>query len=131
DYTRAAPASRQLGVIAALREPTRAFEAYEKAASLDPANIESLFWAGRIGIDHGNVDEAQARLERVLELAETDDQACYKYGAHIGLGRIWRRRGDPASALKSYSDSLAIAKREAQSGPANADWQRDLSVSYN
>ena len=34
------------------------------------------------------------------------------------------------SALKSYRDSLAIAERLAQSDPGNADWQRDLSVSY-
>ena len=34
-------------------------------------------------------------------------------------------------ALKSYSDSLAIADRLAKSDPGNADWQRDLSVSYN
>jgi hypothetical protein len=35
-----------------------------------------------------------------------------------------------AAALKSYSDSLAIAERLAKSDPGNAGWQRDLSVSY-
>jgi tetratricopeptide (TPR) repeat protein len=131
DRKEAAIAYRNLGAIAALRDPKRALEAYKKAASLEPGDIESLFWAGRIGIDHGNLDEAQTRLERVLELAKTDDQAHYKYWARIGLGGIWRRRSDLISALKSYSDSLAIARRGAKAEPANADWQRDLSVSYN
>jgi hypothetical protein len=34
------------------------------------------------------------------------------------------------SSLKSYSDSLAIAERLAQSDPGHAGWQRDLSVSF-
>ncbi len=40
-------------------------------------------------------------------------------------------QGDLKAALKSYSDSLAIFERLAKSDPGNADWQRDLSVSYN
>ena len=39
-------------------------------------------------------------------------------------------QGDLKAALKSFSDSLAIGERLAQSDPGNADWQRDLSVSY-
>jgi len=39
-------------------------------------------------------------------------------------------QGSLAAALKSYSDSLAIISRLAQSDPGNAGWQRDLSVSY-
>jgi tetratricopeptide (TPR) repeat protein len=40
-------------------------------------------------------------------------------------------QGDPAGALKSYRDGLAIRLRLAQSDPGNTAWQRDLSVSYN
>jgi tetratricopeptide (TPR) repeat protein len=131
DHKEAAIAYRNLGAIAGLRDPKRALEAYEKAASLDPGDVGSLFWAGRIEIDHGDLDEAQTPLERVLELAETDDQTHYKYWAYIGLGGIWRKRGDLKAALKSYSDSLAIAKRVARSDPGNPNWQREVSVSYN
>jgi hypothetical protein len=56
---------------------------------------------------------------------------------HFGLPRggipsqIRRRgTGDLKAALKSYSDSLAIRERLAQSDPGNAGWQPDLSVSY-
>jgi hypothetical protein len=43
---------------------------------------------------------------------------------------VQEARGDLKAALKSYSDSLAIRERLAQSEPDNAGWQRDLSVSY-
>ena len=110
DRKEAAIAYRNLGAIAGLRDPKSALEAYEKAASLDPGDIESLFWAGWIEIDHGDLDKAQTRLERVLKLAETGDQAYYKYWARIGLGDIWQKRGDLKAALKSYSDGLAISR---------------------
>src|ERR1700730_7287795 len=130
DRKEAATAYRNLGAIAGLRDPKSALGAYEKAASLDPGDIESLLWAGWIEIDHGDLEKAQTRLERVLKLAETGDQTYYKYWARIGLGDIWQKRGDLKAALKSYSDSLAIFERLAQSDPGNAGWQRDLSVSY-
>jgi tetratricopeptide (TPR) repeat protein len=95
----------------------------------NPGDIESLFWAGWIEIDHGDLDKAQTRLERVLKLAEMGDQAYYKYWARTGLGDIWEKRGDLKAALKSYSDSLAIRERLAQSDPGNAYWQYDLGIS--
>jgi tetratricopeptide (TPR) repeat protein len=61
----AAIAYRNLGAIAGLRDPKSALEAYEKAASLDPGDIDSLIWAGWIEIYHGDLDKAQTRLERV------------------------------------------------------------------
>ncbi|MDQ6869501.1 MAG: hypothetical protein M3178_14420 [Pseudomonadota bacterium] len=36
----------------------------------------------------------------------------------------------PAGALKSYSDSLAIADRLAKADPGHAGWQRDLAISF-
>ena len=47
------------------------------------------------------------------------------------IGDVQVAQGDLAGALKSYSDSLAIADRLAKSDPGNAGWQRDLSVSYD
>jgi tetratricopeptide (TPR) repeat protein len=130
DRKGAAIAYRNLGAIAGLADPKRALEAYEKAVALDHDDLESLYWGGGILIDHGDLNEAEARLQRVLTLVKTDDQAFYKYWAMIGLGDIERKRGDLAGALKSYNDSLAIADRLAKSGPGNAGWQRDLSVVY-
>ena len=39
--------------------------------------------------------------------------------------------GDPAAARRYYEDGLTIAKRLADAAPENADYARDLSVSYN
>ncbi len=54
------------------------------------------------------------------------------------LVRLLGRAGDAATgrgnleqAARLFAESLAIAKRLAQSDPANAQWQRDLSISYN
>ena len=52
----------------------------------------------------------------------------------VSVVRQGRRRaggaGRSCGALISFSDSLAISERLAQSDPGNAGWQRDLSVSY-
>jgi tetratricopeptide (TPR) repeat protein/pimeloyl-ACP methyl ester carboxylesterase len=130
DRKEAAIAYRNLGAIAGLADPKSALQAYEKAALLDPGDIESLFWAGWIEIQYGDLGKAQMRLEHVLKLAEQGNQADYKYWARVGLADIWQKRGDLKAALKSYSDSLAIAERLAKSDPGNAGWQRDLAVSY-
>jgi tetratricopeptide (TPR) repeat protein len=55
DRKEAAIAYRNLGAIAGLRDPKRALEAYEKALTLDPDDIESLYWAGAIQIDYGDL----------------------------------------------------------------------------
>jgi tetratricopeptide (TPR) repeat protein len=131
DRKEAAIAYRNLGAIAGLGDPKRALEALEKAVEFDPDNLESLLLAGSIQIDYGGLNKAQARLERALTLAKSDDQPFYQYCALAGLGDIKKRRGDLADALQSYKDGLAIAERLAKSGPGNAGWQRDLSVFYN
>ena len=129
DRKEAAIAYRNLGAIAGLADPKRALEAYEKALALDPDDIESLYGAGSIQIEYGDLNAAQARLERVLTLAKTEDQAFDKYWALLGLGDIKERRGDLQGALKSYNDGLAIIDRLAKADPGNAGWQRDLFIS--
>jgi tetratricopeptide (TPR) repeat protein len=129
DRKDAAIAYRNLGAIAGLRDPKQALEAYEKALALDPDGLESLFWAGWIRIEHGDLNEAWPRIERALTLATNQDQIFYQYWALIGLGYIKIKRGDLAGALKSYGDGLAIADRLAKSDPSNAGWQGYRSVS--
>jgi tetratricopeptide (TPR) repeat protein len=131
DRKEAATAYRNLGAIAGLADPKRALEAYEEAIALDPDDIESLYWAGAIQIDYGDLNKAQTRLARVQELAKADDQSFYKYAALGMLGDIKQQRGDLGGALQSYQGTIPIISRRAKSDPGNAGWQRDLSVSYN
>jgi predicted Zn-dependent protease len=41
------------------------------------------------------------------------------------------RQGKLADAARAYGDGLAIARTLAARDPNNAQWQRDLAVSYN
>jgi tetratricopeptide (TPR) repeat protein len=131
DRKEAAIAYRNLGAIAGLADPKQAREAYEKALGLDPDDLESLLGTGWILIDFGNLYEAQIRLDRLVPLIKTDDQAYYQFWALIGLGKIKKQRGNLAGAFKSFMDAVAIAERLANSDPDNSDWQRHLSAGYN
>jgi hypothetical protein len=46
------------------------------------------------------------------------------------VGDVLRDQGNLAAALKSYRDGLAIGDRLAKADANNAEWQRDLIVSY-
>src|SRR5271166_3233362 len=131
DSKDAATAYRNLGAIAGLGNPQQALAAYLKAIELDPNDSESLLWAGWFEADRGQLDEAERDFRRILELTEGNEQAGTRVGATLGYGDIRKQRGDLPGALKSYRDALAIAERLAKAEPGNANWQRDLSVSYN
>ena len=47
------------------------------------------------------------------------------------IGDVLVKQGNLPEALKSYRAGLAIGERLAGSDAGNADWQRDLSVSYD
>ncbi|HRD65405.1 MAG TPA: tetratricopeptide repeat protein, partial [Candidatus Competibacter sp.] len=127
----AAIAYRNLGAIAGLRDPKRALDAYAKAIESDPDDLESLFWAGWLQRERGDLREAERRFKRVFKLAIPENQAWFIYWARIGIGDVLVAQGSLPEALKAYRDSLAIADRLAQADPGNAGWQRDLSVSYD
>ena len=93
--------------------------------------MESLLQVASLEKDRGNLADAEMHYRRVPVLATGDDRAWYKYWAQLGLGDIRLDRGNLPEALKSYRDGLAIADRLAKADPGNAEWQRDLSVSYN
>ena len=46
------------------------------------------------------------------------------------IANVQRARGNLDAALEAYQDSLAIAEKLAAQDPSNAEWQRDLSVSF-
>jgi hypothetical protein len=47
------------------------------------------------------------------------------------IGKVQVAQGNLPDALTAYRASLAIMERLTKSNPGNADWQRDLAVSYS
>ncbi len=78
DSKEAAIAYSNFGMIAGFVDLKLALEAFEKALALDPDEMPSLLMAGYIQINEGDLDKAQARLERLMMLPESGDQGFYQ-----------------------------------------------------
>jgi tetratricopeptide (TPR) repeat protein len=126
-----AAAYRNLGAIAGLRGPKRAFDAYARAVEFDNEDEESLLWLAWLSLERGALGHAEQNFRRVLVLAVDDGDAWYPYWARLGLGDVQVQRGDLRAARREYEIAGAIAERLAKSDPDNAGWQRDLSVSFD
>jgi tetratricopeptide (TPR) repeat protein len=127
DNRAAAAAYRNLGIIAGLRDSKAALDAYAMAVELDPDDLESLYWAGSLALDRGELGIAETRLRRLFSLAGDDDHL--RFWAQIGLGDVQVARGNLPAALTSYQASLAIADRMARADLVDAEWQHELSAS--
>ena len=72
----------------------------------------------------------QAHLRHLANRLVEDDVAVGGYLLNV-LGDHLIMLGDLAAALRSYQASHSIFERLAEADPANAGWQRDLSVSQD
>ena len=126
----AAAAYRHLGAIALLREPWKAREAYAKSAQLDPDNPDGLFWDGWLQLQAKNLAAAEKSYGALLRLDGKGADEHQLFWARAGLGDILVARGNLPEALKAHGEARAAMERLAASDGGNADWQRDLSVSY-
>ncbi len=127
----AAEAYRHQGAIAALHEPWKAREAYAKAVALDPANAEGLERDGWFQLKATHLDAAEKSYRALLSLEGKGADESQIFWARSGLGDIAVARGDLKGALAFYGDARAAMERLSSSDAGNADWQRDLSVSYD
>jgi tetratricopeptide (TPR) repeat protein len=125
----AAQKYRQLGAIAGLGNPKAAREAYARALELDPDDSESLYWAGFLGLQAGDLALAERSLFRLLDISTKTSSNTGLYRAHLRLGEIALAKGDVAGAILHEQQALAIAEEAAAAEPANLDWQRDRSIS--
>jgi tetratricopeptide (TPR) repeat protein len=121
---------RHAAAIAGVRDPKTARELYAKALGFDPDDRESLLWLAWFSKEAGDLAESDRAAQHLLTLAESDKDDHDTIWAHSILGDISVAHGDLLNAQDIYRDSLAIADRSAKSGPGNAGWQRDLSVSH-
>jgi tetratricopeptide (TPR) repeat protein len=102
---------------------------FAEAACLDPDNVWLWIELGDLWTTRGSLAEAEkafvgARDAAVRGGADRDLSVAYNR-----IGDVHLDQGDLAGALKSFSDSLAIRDRLAQSDPGNAGWQYDLGIS--
>ena len=111
DRRAAATAWRNLGAIAALRDPKNAREAYSRAVELDPENAEGLAWNGWLQMRAGNLPAAEQSYRTLHTLSNANES--FQAWAYLGLGEIAQDRGNLTEAITHYRDALAIAERVA------------------
>jgi tetratricopeptide (TPR) repeat protein len=131
DAGQAAAAYRNLGAIAGLADPRRGREAYDKAAAVDPDNIDGLIWAGWFDLDAGDLNGAERWYRRLLSLPDAQRDSEATVWTRLGLGDIAAGRGRLDAALSDYREARAAIDRLAKAEPNNARWQRDLSVLHD
>ena len=125
-----AAAYRNLGAIAGLRDPAKALEAYAKALEFDPDDRDALYWRGWLSLQAGHLAVADQSLTLLLKLASEvgDQQGIYR--ASLRLGELALERGNLALDLEYQNKAEKVALEQTISNPANSEWQRNLSVSY-
>lgn len=90
----------------------QAIASCERAIEIDPGLVQALVTLGKLYLQSKRHDDAQIRLEQVLDLG-------YEYAdVHFHLGCIYRDRGEQKRAKESYHRALQInsgyvAAREA------------------
>jgi tetratricopeptide (TPR) repeat protein len=131
DRKEAAIAYRNLGAIAALHDPKAAREAYARAVALDPGDAEGLSWDGWFQLQAKNLAAAERSNRTLVQPSGKGASEDQIFWARTGLGNIAKARGDLNAALAAHGEARSAMERLAASDAGNADWQRDLSVSYD
>jgi tetratricopeptide (TPR) repeat protein len=130
DWKEAAAAYRNLGAIAALRDPQKALEAYAKAVELNPDDKDSLYWHGWLSLLAGQLPMAEQSLDRLLKIAAAARDQRGLYRANLRLGELAKQRGNLAVGLKYEDKAKDIALEQVADDPSDREWQRDLAVAY-
>ena len=130
DRKEAAAAYRNLGAIAALRDPQKALEAYAKAVELNPDDKDSLYWHGWLSLLAGQLPMAEQSLDRLLKIATAARDQRGLYRANLRLGELAKVRGNMAAGLEYEEKARDIALAQAAANPSDREWQRDLAVAY-
>jgi tetratricopeptide (TPR) repeat protein len=85
-----------------LGRPDRAREQFERALRRDPAFAPGYLWLGQVALREGDLDEAERRLARYLELAPQEPRA------HDSLGLLRQRQGRHEEAEASFAEALDL-----------------------
>ncbi len=100
-----------------LGETAAAETAYRRALALAEKGgdrneeIRDLFYFGRLLLETGRLDEAEAVFDRCLARSEESDSAEGRWSALEGRGRVARARGEPERALADFERALDEVER--------------------
>ena len=131
--------ARELGeVSAAAFDWDQAVEAFELAASMNPADVWASIRAGDINRLRGSLSKSLGNYETAHSMAEDlirSEPTRLEWQrdlsvSHNKIGDVEVAQGNLGAALTSYQAGMEIAERLAQSDPGNSEWQRDLIVSH-
>jgi tetratricopeptide (TPR) repeat protein len=85
-----------------LNDPTNAYQAYSRAADLDPSNIDAQLQAGALLLAAGEYEAARARAHAALQKESKNA------GAHILLGDALAGLKDIPRALREIEEAIAL-----------------------
>lgn len=88
-------AFRNLGAVAGLNDTERAREVYSRALNLMPSEPNALYHYGRLSLEAGEFAKAKFALTKLLETSQASDDPFGQYRAHLHLGDIIMRQGNP------------------------------------
>jgi tetratricopeptide (TPR) repeat protein len=94
----------------------RAIESYQRVTELDPEDIASLVFLGRLQRAAGNIDAAGRSFDRALALNPDNEDAL------VGRASVYADKGDSEAAAELFA-------RAAEKNPSPASWQR-LAAAY-
>ena len=103
------------------------------AACGDKQEFSQSSQQARQELDTGKLDPAEALLQQAYD---QNDQLSRQHLAQRAFdlaeaGDLYVANGDTPAALKSYQDSHELVKKLVELEPKQAEWQHDLSLSYN
>ncbi len=127
----AAEAYRNLAALAFLDDSEKAARLYAKAIERDPEDWSSLYRLALLQMRMGNAAAAKSAAERLLALRNRLGGQRLAYYSLFILGDIATSEGHRAAAERHYQEAVEILRSLSESDPSNAEWQRDLSVSYD
>ncbi len=128
---RMAEAARNVANLALLRDVNKAAKFYRKALAANPEDGEAARLLGHAWMRLGDLNEARTAFTGSLRIVQAKGDMWGEMAAHGGLGDVSLSAGSLSAALTAYTAALRLAETQAGRDPANAGWQRDLSVSHN
>ena len=127
---RVAAISRHLGSLVRLTDVHLAAQHFGDAVQRDGQDFQTWIDYGDVSLLAGNLAEAGSAFSAALELADLSQDKRSRALAYSRLGDVRLSQGEREEAMRCYQQSLSLAESLADKDPGNAEWQRDLAVSY-